>query len=67
MIVTQDQLCIDENISRKDDGSNATIHQFRSARRGEESSDETPEDKEPQGEEKVGLPCSEIVLALESE
>ena len=67
MVVSQDQLSIDENVSGENQRSNATIDKLNRATPGEESSHESKQNQEPKPTEQVWHPVREVVLRLARE
>jgi hypothetical protein len=67
VIVTDDKLRVDENVSREDQSSHDPVSQFDTAGLGEESGHEAEQDQHPERTEQVRHPAGEVVLGLAGE
>ena len=64
VIMSHDQLSVDEDIATEDQGRNHAIYQLDSLAAGEESRHETKDDQNPQGAKQIGHPVCEIIFGL---
>ena len=67
MIVPHDQLCVNQDVARKDQSRHPTIHSIHSLATREEASHESEDDEHPQGTKQIRLPRGEVVFALAGE
>lgn len=56
VVVANNQLCVDENVAREDEGCKTAVDQLTSAAVGEEGCHEAEQDQTPESAEKVWHP-----------
>lgn len=67
VVLTHDQLGVDEDVAAEDEGGKAAVDELAGAAVGEEGGHKAEQDESPQAAEQVGHPAGEVILGLAGE
>lgn len=67
MVVSHDELCVDQDVATEDECTNNAVSQLNGAGVREEGCHEAEDDDNPEGTGKIGDPAGKVVLGLAGE